>query len=109
MSQAQGWYTLKLRRKTHGSVMLFLYPFHGHTYYLKWGPAEYPTAFLGQSLKLIDNVQELHDLDDMLDDNEVINAYELQVTKKYGPSVFGEAIPTTTSSTPKCMRDHSFP
>ena len=89
---SQGWYTLKLKRKTHGSVMLFLYPFHGHTYYLKWGPAEYPTAFLGQSLKLIDNVQELHALDNMLDDNDFENAYECQVTKKKnGPSVFGEA------------------
>ena len=77
---SQGWYTLKT--KTHGSVMLFLYPFHGRTYYLKWAAAGAPTCFLGQSLKLIDNVQELHALDNMLDDDEVENAYECQVTKK---------------------------
>ena len=87
---SQGWYALQT--KTHGSVMFFLYPFHGRTYYLNvinraaTGP---PTCVLGKSLKLIDNVQELHHLDDMLDDNEVIDAYGLQVAKKYGPSARG--------------------
>ena len=79
---SQGWYALKLNRMAHDSVLLFLYPFHGRTYYLKWAAAGAPTCFLGQSLKLIDNVQELHALDNMLDDDEVENAYECQVTKK---------------------------
>ena len=79
-----GWHGIQTR--THGVVMIFFYTLKGRTYYIDGcsrvnAATGAPRCFLGASFSLVGCVYELHHLEALLMDTEVIDVWEFKVSK----------------------------
>ena len=79
LANRTGWYGIQTR--DHGVILVFLLLLRSRTYYIDMSNTAAtgaPTCILDESFRL-DRIQELPALEDMLNDTEVVDAWEFKV------------------------------